>query len=168
MIQELMSEQQSKIKTIVLLGHSMFTPLAAAAFSEKSVPSQNMNSVKDSLNSTKSGVYLISPGEGGQGHRGILQDILLQAKPHTSIQVIHSTTEVLEGAKFFFGDNRPRYENNGYGTSAFGHNVKLKLSLPTWSDDVVHSQMNKVEMDPWLTLAHKSDVRDVLSLIAED
>ena len=143
----------------------MFTPLAVSAFSEKCIPFQKIDSIHDSLNQKRGGIYLISPEEGGQGHRGLLQDILLQAKPDTSIQVIHSVTEVLEGVKFLFGDNRPMPENNGYATSAFGQNVKLKLSVPTWAVDVAHSQLNKVEMDPWLTLVHKNNVRDVLSLL---
>lgn len=150
----------------ILVGDKMHIPAAVASLSDSSIYVQVSSSIDDAIEKSmnlKHNIFLVPSGDGKQGHRGILQHLLLQAKCGSSVHFIHSSFEHLLEAKLLFGDNRPSSQKDGYGDSAFGSCVSLKLSLPTWTDNTKLSQENNAEMDPWMNLVSEIEVTEKFS-----
>jgi len=163
-MKEALSLRENNI--FILVGDTMHIPTALASLSKSSISVQVTASIDDALEKSmhlKRKIFIVPPGDGEQGHRGILQHLLLQAKCGTSVHLIHSSLEHLLEAKLLFGDNRPSSQYDGYGKSAFGSGVSLKLSLPTWADNTKLSQENSAEMDPWMNLVSENEVTEEFS-----
>jgi len=148
---------------IILVGHTIHIPAALASLSENSISVEVSTSINDILESSmglENRIFLVSSADEEHGHRDILQNLLVQAKYGSSIHFIHSSLETLLETKLLFGDNRPRSQDDGYGISAFGSNLALKVSLPTWADNTKLSQQNYAEMDAWMNLVTKNEMME--------
>lgn len=159
-MKEFLSVREKKV-CIILVGHTLHIPAALASLSKNSISVQVLASINDiSSMGPENKIFLVPPGDGRQGHRDILQHLLVQAKSGSSVHFIHNSLETLLEAKMFFGDNRPRAQGDGYGISVFGSRVSLKLSLPTWADNTNLSQQNYAEMDSWMNLVNENEMME--------
>ena len=142
----------------VLVGGQSHVPTALSSLSQLSVPVDSMDWDSENEPNTNSGITIVPPGEGGRGHEGILQYILMSAPKESSVHVVHSDVSMLQRAKTLFGDNRPRagcFEKSGVA------DVMLKLSLPSMSSGP--QQQNDAEMDPWLNVVDEFELVETLS-----
>jgi len=148
----------------ILVGDESHVPIAMSSLSFLSIPMQSIhwneetNDYAHSKKGKEHGITIVPPGEGGRGHTGILQHILMSVPEDSSIHVIHSDVSTLQKAKALFGDNRPR---PGMFAKSAIEEASLKLSLPTMSSGP--QQQNDAEMDPWLNLIDGFDIVETLS-----
>lgn len=144
----------------ILVGDESHVPTAISSLTQHSIPVQSMTwDQHDAIFLEKnSGITIIPPGEGGRGHEGVLQHILMSVEKGSSVHLIHSDVATLQQAKSLFGDNRPRpgmFEKSGI-VDAF-----LKLSLSTLNSGP--QQQNDATMDPWLNLIDEFELVETLS-----
>lgn len=147
----------------ILVGDESHVPVAKSSLSFLSIPIQSIhwndenNDDAHSKKDNEHGITIVPPGEGGRGHTGVLQHILMTVPEDSSIHVIHSDLSTLQKAKTLFGDNRPR--PGCFGKSAIA-DASLKLSLP---NSCGPQQINEAIMDPWLNLINGFDIVETLS-----
>ena len=169
----------------ILVGDESHVPTAIASLSHLSVPMEAMNwneiddintidndvdndndneDDDDNEDATKRrrsgpGIIIVPPGEGGRGHGGILQHIVMSVKRGSSVHVIHSDISTLQQAKSLFGDNRPSRQGM-FARSGIAA-ASLKLSLPAMSSGP--QSQNYAEMDPWLNLIDEFELVEIIS-----
>jgi len=121
--------------------------------------SYKKNDHHDLFQKGRGGAILLSPRNGGQGHVGILKDILSIAPQKSLVHLIHSDISTLQTAKALFGDDRPRL--GMFGKCVISPHVRFKLSLLSTCSGL--KQQNEAEMDPWLNLLHEFELVEALT-----
>jgi len=93
----------------------------------------------------------------------VIQNIVQnELKSQSTVYVVHSSIHTLRQSKHLFGDDSPRFQN-GVGKSVFGNNIQLSLLLPTWADNVVHSQQISATMDPWIYTCSEEELCELIT-----
>jgi len=157
---------QFKGRVYIMVGHKSHVPIAISSLANASihVEVKQLDEIGDEStdDNCEGMVFIVSPGNGCRGHVGILQQVLMSAENGSSIHMIHSVLKILEDAKMLFGDNRPIM--GGFGKSAIGNNVNLKLSVSAWAECTGPKQQDDaLMMAPWLNVYDKSAFQVSLS-----
>jgi len=150
-----------KTPVFILAGDKSHISTIISSLSQTNIPVQSIewdNDESITLFCAKSGIIIVPPGEGGRGHQGILQQILISVNRGSFVNFIHSDVVTLKQTKRLFGDNRP---NPGMFDKAGFVDTFLKLSLYTVNS--APQQQNDAIMDPWLNVIDENDLVETLS-----